>query len=128
MTGEAGCRLVDDDGTFVHARLGQVLNGLVVGSSGERAACIACGRDFDADDDIVAYVYWSEDAIDWTIGRPYCADCGPDVMPVPTLGLTEAIVSGELSVREFPGAGSRWLCLSEVRPDRTSPPTEGAEP
>lgn len=128
MTTEEGCRLVDVPGPFVHARLGQVVTGLIVGQSGGQATCIVCGWQLAAGDDVVAYVYWSEDAIDWEIGRLYCADCGPDGVTVPTLGLTEAIVAGELGVRELQADGSRWLCLYMVGLDRASPPTEGAEP
>ncbi len=128
MTAEEACRLVGEEGTFVHATLEQVLGGRLVGTPDGRAACLHCPTALEAGDDVVGYAYWFDDAIDWELGRMDCAGCGPDEVASPTLGLTEAIVTAVVGGRVIPGTDEVWLCLSDVGVDQTSPPTEGAEP
>ena len=96
-------------------------------SDGERALCGRCGRSIGEGSPVGIYVCSMSDESDVSVARISCIDCAPDTIAHPTLGGTEWLVRGALSLRSDVAHQSHQLVLvlNEGVTDM-SPPTDGS--
>lgn len=129
MTGTTDPQRDQADGAagLVEATPSQVLTGLLVGFSDRSVVCTVCHAARHEGEVVTVCACRRAGESAWTVTRCYCPECALDIVPCPTLGVTEVLGTATLGMRSFPGEGSQWLCLNAVEVVAVSSPTAGVE-
>ena len=106
----------------------QLLEPVTVGASPDCCHCTACRTCLCEGEQIGLYAYRLRSADRWDVTRVFCHTCAPGQVREPTLGVAEILVTGTLSTLSESATQLHRLCVTEVRTQRVSPPTEGVQP
>jgi len=111
----------------VSATAERMLAGLAVGAGG-KAQCSTCHDPVREGDVVGVYAYQMSDQADWTVPRLCCLNCRPVEVTTPTLGATEVVAHGRLTVTSDYATQESRLTLWGMETADYSPPEEGVEP
>ena len=106
----------------------QLLEPVTVGASPDCCHCTSCRTCLREGEQIGLYAYRLRSADRWDVTRVFCHTCAPEQVREPTLGVAEILVTGTLSTLSESATQLHRLCVTEVRTQRVSPPTEGVQP
>ena len=90
------------------------------------AVCSQCEHPFDASDRCIISATRLEDAPTYTIEQLYCANCAPETIPAPTLGMSEYLVQSRLTRTLDSHTQHGFQILHDPQAIDTSAPSEGA--